>query len=104
MNDSMREMMLCDAQKRSIGLAYVMWFFVGMLGSHRFYAGRKVSGAVQLCFTLVGVFGLFGGAGNIWAALFFVSALWVLLDAFALRGMVRDFNTRLAQRFARTVY
>lgn len=31
---------------RSILVAYILWFFLGLLGVHRFYAGRWISGIV----------------------------------------------------------
>ena len=31
MSDSARDMMMYDAQKKSIGVAYLLWFFLGSL-------------------------------------------------------------------------
>ncbi|HLR69791.1 MAG TPA: TM2 domain-containing protein [Virgibacillus sp.] len=35
-------------QQRSIALAYVLWFFLGQIGIHRFYTGRVGTGIMQL--------------------------------------------------------
>ena len=33
-------MMRYDANKKSVLLAYLIWFFLGLFGVHRFYLGR----------------------------------------------------------------
>ncbi len=43
-------------QTKSVGLTYVLWFFLGLLGLHKFYLGKVVWGLVYL-FT-AGLFGL----------------------------------------------
>jgi len=35
-------------RRRSFVVAYLLWFFLGVLGIHRFYLGRPVSGVVWL--------------------------------------------------------
>lgn len=95
MNDATRGMMMYDAQKKSLGVAYLLWFFLGTLGAHRFYVGRTVTAIVQLLTTLVGACTVALGVG------FFLLAcvgLWVLLDAFLLPGIVRGYNVALANR------
>ena len=40
-------------EKKSVGLAYVLWFFLGTMGIHNFYLGRTLVGVVQIaCFVL----------------------------------------------------
>ena len=86
----MNQMMLYDARKKSAGVAYALWFFLGMLGAHRFYLGRWVSGLVILLLT-VGSLLLTGGLGLV------LPGLWVLVDLFLVGGMVRDWNEKLAR-------
>ena len=40
-------MMRYDANKKSIGVSYLLWFFLGGLGAHRFYNGRTGSGRLS---------------------------------------------------------
>lgn len=86
-------MMRYDANKKSMGVSYLLWFFVGMLGAHRFYNGRTGSGIAQLAIFVVGFLLTFIGIG-----LFVLGALgiWVLIDAFLIPSWVREHNNRLA--------
>ena len=56
-------------------VAYILWFFFGLLGIHRFYLGRPLSGLIYL-FTA----GLFG--------------IGWLIDICLIPGMVEDYNHR----------
>jgi TM2 domain-containing membrane protein YozV len=90
--------MLYLANKKSTGVAYLLWFFLGMLGAHRFYAGRTGSAVVLLLLTLLGfllsfvVIGLF---------VLIIPGLWVLIDAFLIPGMISSHNAMLAMRIGR---
>lgn len=97
MNESARGMMLYDAQKKSVGVAYLLWFFLGTLGGHRFYVGKKGTAVIQLLLTIVGACTAFLGIGF---AIMGCVGLWVLIDAFLLPGIVRGFNLSLANRLA----
>jgi len=95
-NDA-RLMMQYDAHKKSLAVAYILWFVLGMLGAHRFYSGATGSGAAILLLTLTSVMLSVVGIGLI---LMLVPGVWVLVDAFLIPGMVRDQNVRLAQQLA----
>jgi TM2 domain-containing membrane protein YozV len=40
---------------KTVGLAYVLWFFLGAVGGHKFYLGNTKMGIIYLL-----TFGLFG--------------------------------------------
>ncbi len=42
--------------KRSILVAYILWFFLGYFGVHRFYCGKYITGIIWFC--TGGVFGI----------------------------------------------
>ncbi|MBM3548488.1 MAG: TM2 domain-containing protein [Alphaproteobacteria bacterium] len=85
-------MMRYDANKKSVIVAYLLWFFLGMFGMHRFYLGRWFSGLILLLFTLV--------AGALYVvlvgmALMAIPGLWWLIDALLIPGMTRSYNNEL---------
>ncbi len=74
-----------DAHKKSEVIAYVAWFFLGLLGVHRFYLNRVGTGIIMLVLT-VSAIGLL------------VSSAWWLIDAFLIPGLIREYNFKLAVR------
>jgi TM2 domain-containing membrane protein YozV len=86
-------MMRYDANKKSLAVSYLLWFFVGMLGGHRFYHGRTGTAVVQLVLFIVGVATYIFLIGiPILAAV----GIWALVDAFFIPGWVRSYNNQLA--------
>ena len=85
-------MMLYDASKKSTGVAYLLWFFLGMAGGHRFYIGRTFSAIAMLIIFLISWPLLLVGIG---ALGFGVVGLWALVDAFLIPGMLRTHNAAL---------
>jgi TM2 domain-containing membrane protein YozV len=86
-----------DANKKSGLVAYLLWFFVGMFGAHRFYLGSTGPAIAQLVITLVSIvltFVLVGVFGLI------AVGIWVLIDAFLIPGMLQRYNSRLATHFS----
>ena len=75
---------------KSMGLAFVLWLFLGGLGIHRFYLNRRHALTI-LILTLVGVFSsafLFG------IPILFGVFVWVIIDAFRIPGWVREYNAQ----------
>src|SRR5215510_3062455 len=78
-----RAMMLFEANKKTALVAYILWFFLGLLGGHNFYLKRTGVAVAQLLLTLPVV-------GMV------VTVVWVLVDAFLIPGWVRNQNNLLA--------
>src|SRR3569623_1563371 len=64
---------------KSVLVAYLLWFFLGLLSLHRFYLGRPGTAILQI-FTL-------GGLG-----------IWWLIDAFLIPSMIDGDRDRLRRR------
>jgi TM2 domain-containing membrane protein YozV len=89
MDDSVRQQLLFEANRKSIGAAYLLWFFLGGFGAHRFYLGRTGSAAAQLLLMLLGWIPLFLG----WVVL----GIWWLVDAFLIPDIIRADNLNTIQ-------
>ena len=48
-------------QSKSIGIAYLLWFFLGGFGIHKFYMGYALAGLFYMACTFVGGFFFFAG-------------------------------------------
>lgn len=86
-----------DIEKKSLLVAYVLWFFLGYIGAHRFYLGRPLSGFLMLALsaiTLVLSLVSFGFLAFLWV----VVGLWWLIDALLIPGIVAGRNSRIADR------
>lgn len=82
-----------DAGRRSVLVSYLLWFFLGWLGAHRFYNRRALSGFVQLALNGLAALLSFVFIGFIVAI---PLALWWLVDALLIPGWVERANNRLA--------
>ena len=89
-----KKMMQYDANKKSPTTAYLLWFFLGWTGAHRFYIGNTGSGAAILVLSIVGFALSFLGIGLV---ILLVPLIWLIVDLFLIPGMVRDKNNSLIQ-------
>lgn len=90
-----RSMMQYDAQKKSAGIAYLLWFFFCPLGAHRFYLGKTGSAVAMLVICLVSIPLLIFGVGLFG---FIALGIWAVVDAFLIPGMVSEHNSALINR------
>jgi TM2 domain-containing membrane protein YozV len=86
-SNDLRTQMVFQSSKKSTGVSYLLWFFVGGLGGHRFYLGQTGTAITQLLLGLLGWLPLFLG----WVAL----GIWLLVDAFLIPGMAQSENLKL---------
>ena len=81
MDDNLHKQMVFEANRKSVGVAYLLWLFLGAFGVHRFYAGSTKTGVEQLLLALSIVGWL-------------VLIPWLLADLVLIPGLVRDHNMK----------
>lgn len=65
-----------DSRKKSTATTWILWFFFGGLGGHRYYLG-KIGSGVAMTLTL-------GGLG-----------IWTIIDIFLMNGMISKKNSEI---------
>ncbi|MEM1194662.1 MAG: TM2 domain-containing protein [Pseudomonadota bacterium] len=80
--DNLHKEMVFEANRKSKGVAYLLWVLCGFFGVHRFYAGETKTGAIQLvmAFSVIG-----------WPFLL----IWLLIDLFLIPDMINEKNMAL---------
>jgi len=69
-------------EQKNVLVAYLLWFFLGIVSLHRFYLGRPLSAILQILsyFIVIGV-------------------IWWLIDAFLIPGMVDGNRNELRRKY-----
>lgn len=84
-------------EKKSTGVSYLLWFFLGSLGAHRFYLGSIGPGVAQLVLIWGGLI-LF--AVVIGIPMLIAGAIWVFIDVFLIGGMIEKDTSLRRTRIA----
>lgn len=90
---------------KSLGTAYILWFFLGGFSAHRFYLGAPLTAIAQVSLWYVSL--MFFMAGNP-GAFYLITAgwLWIIADLFfipKLRDAANEKIRRRAERLAEAV-
>ena len=91
-----KTVMMYDANKKSMGVAYLLWLFLGGFGGHRFYNGKTGSAVAMLLLTIFDF--LLLAAYGLGLLLLVPVWIWVLVDAFLIPGWIRNYNNLLAHQ------
>jgi TM2 domain-containing membrane protein YozV len=90
-----RQQMIFESHRKSTGVAYLLWFFLGGFGAHRFYLGQTGTAVTQLILFILGWVTLVVAVGFVFLA---AVGIWLFVDLFLIPGIARDQNLRLADR------
>ncbi|WP_411842484.1 TM2 domain-containing protein [Salinicoccus sp. HZC-1] len=74
-----------DRVQKTKGIAFILWFFLGGFGAHRFYMGDIGYGTAMAAVTVIGAILTLGMS-------LFVTGIWVLVDAFLISGRIDKIN------------
>tara|TARA_B100000073_G_scaffold346659_1_gene358649 strand:+ start:4245 stop:4643 length:399 start_codon:yes stop_codon:yes gene_type:complete len=76
-------------EEKNLVLAYVLWFFLGMVGAHRFYLGKIKTGVAMLLLTVVGWITSVILVGFLFL---FAAGIWWLIDVYYTNKYVVEHN------------
>lgn len=104
MTDSKHDRILINTEIEAKGkkavVAYLLWFFLGSFGAHRFYLGKTGSAIAQLSLAVLGYLTVWLIIGFFFLAIVWV---WVLIDVFLIGGMIREDHARIERNVRATL-
>lgn len=102
-DNSVNKAMLVEARvaNESVGLAYVLWFFLGGVAAHNFYLGRTGLALIESALLWVGFLGAIAAPPLI--GLSVIGGILIFVDLFTIPGAVRKDMDRIRTRVASTL-
>ena len=89
--------------RKTMGTAYLLWFFLGGVSAHRFYLGYRASAIIQLLLTPIS-YAMMMSKSPSGLLTMPIAGLWVLIDAFLIPGMVNKANERARELSLATTF
>ena len=90
------EQMRLEEQKKNAIIAYILWWFLGFFGAHRFYMGKS-NAVTMLIITIVSFITMFIVVGYIGIV---AMLIWWILDGISLHKWVKAYNLDLINNYA----
>lgn len=81
--------------KKSMLIAYILWFFLGSIGANYMYCGKWVIGIIKAVIFLIAILTYFIGIGFIVLGFIFI---WNIIDIFITYKMVSNYNQKIELR------
>lgn len=76
-------------QGKNIVIAYLLWWFLGWVGLHRFYLGKTKTGLMMLGLSVIGFATAIFFIGFVFLGIW---GIWWMLDAYYVQKYVAEFN------------
>jgi TM2 domain-containing membrane protein YozV len=89
----MHAVALSEGRRKSVGFAYALWIFFGLLGLHRLYLGHLVSAAAMAALTLISLPLIWSGLGLLGLV---AAGSWALADGLLIPSMAKESNEAAA--------
>lgn len=67
-----------SSRRKSMGVAYALWFFLGLFSMHRFYLEKPGTAILQILLNCI-----------------LIGLIWTLIDAFLIPGMIRQHEEKV---------
>lgn len=80
-----------NMEGKNIIIAYLLWWFLGWAGAHRFYLGRTSTGFAQLMLSIMGATTFIFIIGYL---LLVIVGVWWMFDAYFTYKMVQEENEK----------
>lgn len=81
-----------DKRGKKPVLAWLLWWFLGLFGGHKFYLGEKTAGIVYLVVSIISYILLIVLVGLV--GLLVIGVLWII-DAVKLQGKIAEVNEEI---------
>lgn len=82
-------------QQQNVILAYILWWFLGVFGAHRFYTGQS-KGWLYIVLLIVGIITSFLVVGYF---ILLGLAIWWIIDGFKLHKVVKLQNLEVLNNY-----
>ncbi|KLD96416.1 NINE protein [Aliarcobacter butzleri] len=83
------------AQQQNVILAYILWWFLGIFGAHRFYTGQS-KGWLYIVLTIIAFLTIYIFIGIF---IFIGLAIWWIFDGFKLHKIVKENNLEMLNNY-----
>jgi len=87
-------------ERKSVGIAYLLWFFFGGFGGHNYYVGKPVLGMMQLLGNVFGWAAFFGGVPGLALLLFAGVGISMLVDLCLIPARINAQTEKLRERLS----
>ncbi|MFA6742527.1 MAG: TM2 domain-containing protein [Arcobacteraceae bacterium] len=84
-------------EQLNVVLAYILWWFLGVFGVHRFYTGQS-KGWLYIVLFIVGIITMFFVVGYF---ILIGLGIWWIIDGIKLNKVVKEYNLNLLNNYQR---